>query len=48
VMEQAPHDLKKSLRIGALPFPIPSVRSLEDQVLPTRSRIVQSLVEFLQ
>jgi len=48
VMESEPGKLKKSLRIGALPFPIPSVRSLEDQILPTRSRIVQTLVEFLQ
>ena len=47
VMEQDGRSLDRSLRIGALPYPIPSVRSLEDQVLPTRSRIVQSLVEFL-
>ncbi len=34
-------------RIAALPVPIPSVRSLEDQVLPTSLSIFQSIKEVL-
>jgi 2-oxoisovalerate dehydrogenase E1 component len=48
VMEHSPEQLKRSLRIGALPFPIPSVRSLEDEILPTRARIIRTIVEFIQ
>lgn len=35
-------------RIAARPVPIPSVRSLEDQVLPTRSSIITSISEFMR
>lgn len=31
------------LKIGALPIPIPSVRSLEDEVLPGRNNLIQSI-----
>jgi 2-oxoisovalerate dehydrogenase E1 component len=31
------------LKIGALPIPIPSVRSLEDEVLPGKNNIIQSI-----
>lgn len=35
-------------RIAAKPVPIPSVRSLEDQVLPTRTSIINSISEFMR
>jgi pyruvate/2-oxoglutarate/acetoin dehydrogenase E1 component len=31
------------LKIGALPIPIPSVRSLEDEVLPGKNNIIQHI-----
>jgi pyruvate/2-oxoglutarate/acetoin dehydrogenase E1 component len=34
-----------SLRIGAEPFPIPSIRNLEDRVLPSTQRIVELIAE---
>jgi pyruvate/2-oxoglutarate/acetoin dehydrogenase E1 component len=34
-------------RIGALPVPIPSVKSLEDQVLPSADRIIETVKMFL-
>lgn len=37
--------LQKTLRIAGLPVPIPSVKSLENQVLPDENRIVQSIKE---
>jgi 2-oxoisovalerate dehydrogenase E1 component len=33
------------LKIGALPIPIPSVRSLEDEVLPGKNNIIQSIIK---
>lgn len=38
----------RTKRISAMPVPIPSVRSLEDQVLPTRTSIVETISEFMQ
>lgn len=35
-------------RIAAQSVPIPSVRSLEDRVLPTRQSIIQTISEFMQ
>ena len=35
----------ETLKIGALPIPIPSVRSLEDMVLPSRHSIVQAIAQ---
>ena len=37
----------RAQRIAAKPIPIPSVRSLEDQVLPTRASIIQTISEFM-
>ncbi|MDC0335785.1 thiamine pyrophosphate-dependent enzyme [Pseudodesulfovibrio sp.] len=37
----------KARRIAAAPVPIPSVRNLEDQILPTHSSIIQTISEFM-
>ena len=36
------------VRIGALPVPIPAVKSLEDQVLPSVSAIVETIKRFVK
>lgn len=46
VAEQAAVPVR-SRRIAATPLPIPSVRHLEDRVLPTRDSIIQTISEFL-
>jgi len=38
----------RTKRIAALPVPIPSVRDLESQVLPTRTSIIKTISEFMQ
>ena len=38
----------RSLRIAADPVPIPSVRALESEVLPSKARIVQQVRAFIQ
>lgn len=35
----------QSLRIGAEPFPIPSIRNLEDRILPSTRRIIDLIAE---
>jgi 2-oxoisovalerate dehydrogenase E1 component len=35
------------LKIGALPVPIPSVKSLESQVIPNKSTIIKAIKEYL-
>jgi 2-oxoisovalerate dehydrogenase E1 component len=37
----------RAKRIAALPVPIPSVRSLEEIVLPTRASVISAISEFL-
>jgi len=38
----------KSLKIGALPVPIPSVKSLENQVLPSSNIIINAIKEYFK
>lgn len=40
------HEPILAARIGALPVPIPSVKSLEDQVLPNADRIIQTIRQY--
>jgi len=45
--ESEPNLSYKLKRVGSLPVAIPSVRSLEDVVLPSKNRIIKEIREFL-
>ncbi len=46
IVETAPFPVK-ARRIAAKPVPIPSVRELEDRILPTKQSIIQIISEFM-
>jgi len=47
INEQVPDLYFRLKRIGAIPISIPSVRSLENKVLPSKDRIIYEIKEFI-